>query len=65
VWLVRKTLTSPKTIKTPSQTVLAGLIVKAFNFWREGARPSFLRFNPGGAAPEEFPKINGLDPNDL
>lgn len=35
----------------------AALIIKAFNYWREGRHLTRLRWQQGGSRPEEFPKI--------
>lgn len=36
--------------------VLHALLVKAWNYWRDGEVKSYLVFRPGGESPEEFPK---------
>jgi hypothetical protein len=43
-----------------SPKYVAALIIKAFNFWREGRQVSELRWRSGGAQREVFPVIDGL-----
>lgn len=40
-----------------STYVLSGMVIKAFNAWREGREMSYIAFRPGGAKPEAFPEI--------
>lgn len=40
---------------------IAALIIKAFNKWRRGESATLLSWRPGGATPEPFPKIDGLE----
>ena len=42
----------------PSLTMVAALIIKAFNFWREGRTVNHLRWRSGGAYREDFPTID-------
>lgn len=36
----------------------AAVIIKAFNYWREGRELQVIRWRSGGRSPEAFPKIN-------
>jgi hypothetical protein len=42
-------------------TFRAAWTVKAWNAWRRGERVFQVRWAPGGANPEQFPSIDGLD----
>lgn len=39
----------------------SALTIKAFNAWRGGTDMKIVRFSAGGARPERFPTIDGLD----
>lgn len=45
-----------KASKIP-KTVVAALIIKAWNFYMRGEKPKLLKFTSGGANPEPFPDI--------
>lgn len=45
-----------KAVKIPT-TVVAALIIKAWNFYMRGETPKLLKFTSGGANPEPFPEI--------
>ena len=38
-------------------TVMAALIIKAWNFYEQGEKPKLLKFTAGGASPEAFPQV--------
>lgn len=42
-------------------TVRAAFAVKAYNAWRAGSKLHNLKWQGGGAKPEQFPRISGLD----
>lgn len=57
---VRKYLSSddrPRLVK-----IQAAVLIKAFNFWREGKPTMSLRWRAGGAHPEKFPTIDPGEP---
>lgn len=53
---LRRTLSGDDRPRTPKGQ--AGLIIKAFNYWREGREVQSLRFRAGGSKPDPFPTIN-------
>ena len=46
--------------RRPEPMVIAAWVIKAWNIWRRGETCKLIRWSPGGASPEAYPKIDGL-----
>lgn len=55
VHLFRKRFQSRSMDRPTSTRDQLGLLIKTWNFWRQGTDPVALRWAPGGRAPEKFP----------
>ena len=57
-WCMRSVTTARK---RPRTWFIGAVMIKAWNAWREGRRIELLGFKTGGANPEAFPALDGLD----
>lgn len=63
-WCIRSMQVGP-TRARPRTWLIAALMIKAWNAWREGRKVNLLAFRGGGSSPERFPLIDGLEPEML
>lgn len=57
IYELRKAAEASKTVRGErSETYLTAILIKAWNAYRSGEDVGVLRFRPGGAHPEKFPK---------
>jgi hypothetical protein len=68
IYLLRKRLLSDASIGRGgvrmSARQRAGITIKAWNYWRAGAKMKQLRYNPGGVQREDFPRYDA-DPSTI
>lgn len=63
IYTLRERLTRESSRDTTqfSGRVMAAFVIIAWNYWRRGVELQRLQYRPGGARPDRFPRIDGVD----